>query len=180
MPFAVMLFFDIQTEKMIVKIWQTLARNNLVLDILDAGIRPHITLAIYEELNCRPCENELAKITSKTSSIAMQFTHLGLFTNPEPVVFASPVSTSEFLDFHKNIHVSLASEAKNSWDLYKPGKWVPHCTLALNFKMENLTEIINYCKELPFPMDVYALQIGVVKFQPVKDLFKYDFLTFET
>ena len=78
MPYGVMLYFDDQTEKTILNIWQSLAENNLSSSMLDAGIRPHITLAIYEELDCRPCENELVKITAKTASLPIQFTHLGI------------------------------------------------------------------------------------------------------
>ena len=174
-----MLYFDAQTEKTIGKVWQTLADENLATGILDAGMRPHITLAIYDELYCQPCENELVKITSKTTSMAIKLAHLGIFTNPEPVVFAAPVPTKEFLDFHDNLHASLASEAKKPWELYQPGKWVPHCTLALGFKMENLAEIIRHCQTLPFPMDVRAVQMGVVEFQPIRDLLKYDFMSFE-
>ena len=180
MPYAVMLYFDNQTETTINKVWQALADDNLATGVQYAGIRPHITLAIYDELDCRSCENELVKITSKTVSMAIQLAHLGIFTNPELVVFAAPAPTKEFLDFHENLHSSLASEAKKPWGLYQPGNWVPHCTLALDFKMENLTEIIHRCKTLPFPMDVRAVQLGVVEFQPVRDLFKYNFLSFES
>ena len=179
MPYAVMLYFDSQSEKTISRVWQALAEDNLAMGILDEGIRPHITLAIYNELDCRPCENELAKITAKTASMTIQLTHLGIFTIPEPVVFAAPLATREFLDFHENLHASLVNEAKESWELYQPGKWVPHCTLALDFNLENLPEIISRCQSLPLPLDVQAVQLGVVKFQPVRDLFKYDFLSFE-
>ncbi len=179
MPYGVMLYFDNQTEKTIIKVWQILAERNLSSHGLDAGIRPHITLAIYEELDCRPCENELVKITTKTSSLPIQFTHLGIFTNPEPVVFAAPLVTKELLAFHNNLQANLASEGKKPWELYKPGKWVPHCTLSLDFEKENLAEIIRCCQAMLFPMDVRAVQLGVVKFKPVRDLFKYDFLTFE-
>lgn len=179
MPYAVMLYLDIQTENKIRKVWQTLSEHKFATGVLDAGIRPHITLAIYDELDCRPCENELAKITSKTASMAFQLTHLGIFTNPEPVVFAAPMPTKEFLVFHENLHASLVTEAKKPWELYQPGNWVPHCTLALDFKVENMAEIIRLCQTLPFPMDVRAVQVGMIEFQPVRDLFKYDFLTYE-
>ena len=179
MPYGVMLYFDVQTEKTILNIWQSLAKHNLSSSMLDAGIRPHLTLAIYEELDCRPCENELVKITSKTPSPSIQFTHLGLFTNPEPVIFAAPLVTKELLDFHNELQIRLAGDGKNSWELYKPGKWVPHCTLALGYKIENQAEIIRLCQEMPLPMHVQAVQMGVVNFKPVKDLFNYDFLKFE-
>ena len=177
MPYGVMLYFDDQTEKRIIKVWQALAKNNLSSNIFDAGIRPHITLAIYEDLDCQPCEKELIKITTRTTSFPIQFTHLGIFTNPEPVVFAAPLVSKELLDFHKNLQDSLTSEGKNPWELYNPGKWVPHCTLSLGFKIENLTEIFRICQAMPFPMDVSAIQLGVVNFRPVRDLFNYDFLS---
>ena len=156
-----------------------LEKDNLASGILDAGIRPHITLAIYDELNCQPCDGELAKISSKTESIFLQLSHFGFFSNPEPVVFIAPVPTKGLLEFHSNLHSRLAKQAKKPWELYQPGKWVPHCTLALNFRTENLPKIIHRCQSLPLPMDVNAVQLGVVEFQPVKDLFKYDFLSFE-
>ena len=179
MPYGVMLYFDVQTENTITNVWQSLAEHDLSSSMLDAGIRPHITLAIYEELDCRPCENELVKITSKTPSPSILFTHFGLFTNPEPVIFAAPLVTSELLDFHNELQVKLAGDGKDPWELYKPGKWVPHCTLALGYKIENEAKIIQRCQEMPLPMHVQATQMGVVNFKPVKDLFNYDFLKFE-
>ena len=179
MPYGVMLYFDVQTEKTISNIWQSLAKHDLSSSMLDAGIRPHLTLAIYEDLDCRPCENELVKITSNTPSPSIMFSNLGLFTNPEPVIFAAPLVTKELLDFHNELHLRLSGDGKAPWELYKPGKWVPHCSLALGYKMENEAKIIRLCQEMPLPMKVQAVQMGVVNFKPVKDLFNYDFLKFE-
>ena len=179
MPFGVMLYFDSQTEKTISNIWQLLAGQNLTSSMLDAGIRPHLTLAIYDELDCRPCENELIKITRNIPAPVIQFSHFGLFTNPEPVIFAAPLVTKELLDLHKELHSRLAGDGKNAWELYKPGKWVPHCSLALGYKIENEAKIIQLCQQMPMPMNIKAVQLGVVNFKPVKDLFNYDFLKFE-
>jgi len=179
MPYGVMLYFDNQTEKTISNIWQSLAEHKLSSSMLDSGIRPHITLAIYEELECQPCENELVKITSKTPSPSILFTHLGTFTNPEPVIFAAPLVTKQLLDFHREISLSLAGDGKNPWELYQPGKWVPHCSLALGYKFENQAEIFRLCQVMPLPMRVQVVQIGVVNFKTVKDLFNYDFQKFE-
>ena len=179
MPYGVMLYFDSQSEKTIMDIWQALAESNLSSSMLDAGIRPHLTLAIYEELNCRPCENELVKITTKTSSLPIQFTHLGIFTNPEPIIFAAPLVTSDLLDFHNELHARLAGDGKDPWELYQPGKWVPHCTLSLGYKIEDQAEILKICQKMPLPLEVQAVKLGVVNFKPVKDLFNYDFLSFE-
>jgi 2'-5' RNA ligase len=179
MPFGVILYFDDQTETSILNVWKSLAENRLTSSMLTEGIRPHITLAIFDDLDCRPCENELKKITSKTASPLIQFTHLGLFTYPEPVIFAAPLVTKALLDFHYELHEKLTVDGKDPWELYLPGRWVPHCSLALGYKAEKQSEIFQFCQVLPLPMHVQAVQLGVVSFKPVKDLFNFDFLRFE-
>ena len=145
--------------------------------IFNAGIRPHITLAVYDELACQPCDNELARISARTASMSLKFTHLGVFSNSEPVIFAATMPTKELLDFHENLHAVLADESKKPWDLYRPGNWVPHCTLALDFEPEKIGKIIHSCQTLQLPMNVNAVQLGVVEFQPFRDIFNYDLLT---
>ena len=173
MAFAVVLYFEEKHEKEFLKIWKALAKKSLTTDLVKAEIRPHITLAIYDELNCQPCEPQLANIAAQTRPIEFQITHLGLFTIPEPVVFAAPTFTQEFLGFHQHLHDVLVSESKKPWEMYLPGRWVPHCTLALGFDLKNLGRIFDKCLELKLPMEVQANQVGVVEFQPMKDIFKY-------
>lgn len=173
MSFAVVLYFEEKHEKEFLHVWESLSRENLTANLVEAEIRPHITLAIFDELNCRPCESQLSIVAANTRPISFQITHLGLFINPEPVVFAAPTVTQDLLSFHKHLHDVLATEAKNSWEMYQPGQWVPHCTLALGFDLKNLGRIFEKCLDLGLPMQVQADQIGVVEFQPMKDVFKF-------
>lgn len=173
MAFAVVLYFEESQERLFLKVWEDLAKEKLTTDLVEAEIRPHITLAIYDELNCQPCESQLARVASQTHPFAFHLTHLGLFTKPEPVVFAAPTFTEELLNFHKHLHDLLVTESKNPWEMYLPGKWVPHCTLALGFDLKDLGRIFEKCLELKLPMQVSADQVGVVDFQPMKDVFRF-------
>lgn len=173
MSFAAVLYFEKNHEKEFLRIWESLSGENLTANLIEAEIRPHITLAIFDELNCRPCDSQLAKVAAHTRPISFQITHLGLFTNPEPVVFAAPTITPELLSFHRHIHDTLAAEAKNPWGMYLPRQWVPHCTLALGFDLKNLGIIFEKCLTLSLPMQVKADQIGIVEFQPMKDVFRF-------
>ena len=40
--------------------------------------------------------------------------------------------TEGLLDTHRKVHAALADVAEESWSVYEPGTWVPHCTLAMN------------------------------------------------
>jgi 2'-5' RNA ligase len=173
MPHAVVLYFKEEHEKKFLKIWGSLASEHLSTNLVKAEIRPHITLAIFDELNCKPCEPQIKDIASQTPPLDIQITHLGLFTKPDPVVFAAPTFTQNFLNFHSYIHDVLVTESKNPWEMYLPGMWVPHCTLALGFKFKDLGRIFEKCLDLDLPMNIKADQVGVVEFQPMKDVYKY-------
>jgi 2'-5' RNA ligase len=173
MSFAAVLYFEERDEKEFLRIWESLSSEKLTANLVEAEIRPHITLAIFDELNCRPCDSQLAKVAAHTQPMKFQITHLGLFTSPELVVFAAPTITQELLNFHKHLHDALANEAKKPWEMYLPGQWVPHCTLALGFDLKNLGRIFEKCLDLGLPMQVQADQVGIVEFQPMKDVFKF-------
>jgi 2'-5' RNA ligase len=173
MPHAVVLYFRQEHEKKFLEIWESLATEHLSTNLVEAEIKPHITLAIYDELNCQNCEPQIKEIASKSPPLKFQITHLGLFTKPDPVVFAAPTFTQEFLGFHQHIHEVLEPESKSPWEMYLPDRWVPHCTLALGFKFKDLGRIFEKCLALDLPMDVEVDQVGVVEFQPMKDVFKF-------
>jgi len=174
MPYAIVLYFDERSEYSIQEIWKKISDNGIPNEIHGAGIRPHITLAIYDELLCQPCDNELARFASKTTHLNISFSHLGIFTNPETVLFLAPTPTRELVNFHSKVHECLSTEARQPWEFYQPGKWVPHCTVALDLDQEQLHEAISLCADLHFPMNLHATQVGAVEFLPMKDLFRFN------
>ncbi|MGW4959324.1 hypothetical protein ACWEPL_19030 [Nonomuraea sp. NPDC004186] len=52
-------------------------------------------------------------------------------------------ATTELLTFHKRIHVALPSTQIKRWPYYLPGKWIPHCTLALGLDRAELSKAMN-------------------------------------
>jgi len=174
MPYAIVLYLDHHSEDLVKGFWKQLAQNDISSEILDSGIRPHITLAIFEELYCQPCDNELARLAPKTAHLKILVSHLGVFPQPEMVLFLAPTPTSELLNFHKKIHSLLSKDAIKPWEMYQPGKWVPHCTLALNLDQNQLNKAISLCGEIELPLQMRATQIGAVQFKPVTDLFRYE------
>ncbi len=174
MPYAVVLYFNKHSEKFIREIWTKLSDNGIPSEIHHVGIRPHITLGIYDDLTCQPCDNELSRFAPQTSHLHLECTHLGIFTQPEKVLFLAPTATRELIDFHTHIHKLLDRQTKGAWELYQPGKWVPHCTLALDMDQEKLDQAVSVCSNIKLPVDLHATQIGVVEFLPVTEMFKFD------
>lgn len=174
MPYAVDLFFDEPSEKPIREIWAKLARLNISSEIPNSGIRPHITMAVFDNLKCQPCEKKLSQYAAHTAGISLCMTHLGVFYRPEIVVFLAPTPTRELLEFQAGVHQCLAKHADKPWDIYLPGNWVPHCTLAINLDKNLLPTVISQCTDIQFPFNVQVAQIGVSEFLPIRDLYKLD------
>ena len=174
MPYAVVLYFNKHSEKFIRDIWNKLSENGIPSEIHHAGIRPHITLAIFDELTCQPCDSELSRFAPQSAQLHLNFTHLGFFTQPEKVLFLAPTPTSELLDFHARIHQLLDHQTNGPWSLYQPGKWVPHCTLALDLDQVMLEKATALCGQIELPVELHATQIGVVEFLPVTEMYHFD------
>ena len=78
----------------------------------------------------------------------------------------------ELIGFQEKIHHALEDFAKGSWKMYQPGNWVPHLTLARDIKKQNLSLALEICMKIQLPLELKITQIGVVNFEPVKQIFE--------
>lgn len=171
MPSAIVLYFDEKSERTIRDLWDAMEKEGIPLDY-SADIRPHITLGIFDELSCEPCGEELTEFSMQASSLSLSLSYIGFFHEPEVVLFLAPTPVETLLDFHARLHSRLEDLSKNPWELYQPGKWVPHCTLALGIKPGQFNSAVSVCSQLHLPISVKIERIGVVEFQPMNGAFK--------
>lgn len=176
MSFALVMYFDHASEKPIRTLWQKIADAGLTSSLPDSGVRPHLTLSVFNEIDCLPCEEELEIFARRTRLLNLEASHIGIFAVPEPVVFIAPTPTKDLITFHQHLINAIAPQATPTNKMYKPGSWVPHCTVALDFKKEDAPQIVRISMDFPLPFKLRATQIGVVRFQPIKPLFNFDLM----
>jgi len=174
MPYAVVLYFDRRSGDAIRAVWDRINASGLSANMQEAGIRPHITLGVFDQLACQPCESALAQLAAHTHLVPLQMHHLGIFSQPETVIFVAPIPTIELLLFHQLVIETLASYGSQPKDIYQPGVWIPHCTLAIGFEQRNLPELIRLSMSLNLPFDLRIDQLGVVEYHSLKDIYKYN------
>jgi len=174
MPYALVVYFNIESEKPIRNLWERIADAGINSSFLDSGIRPHMTLSVFDKIECLPCENELSIFAQRTQVLNLDASHFGIFTNPHLVVFIAPTPTRDLILFHQRIVESIIPDPSLTRKMYQPGAWIPHCTVALDFEQENLSKVMKLCLELPLPFKLQPAQVGVVEFQPIKPLFDFD------
>ena len=174
MPYAVVLYLDPQKSKPILQVIHELAQKNIAPYMQVHALQPHVTLAIYESLDCQTCESKISGLASKIRGFDLNFSFLGIFHSESPVVFIGPTTSKELLDIHSQLHAVLKDDADHPWELYKPGQWVPHCSLAVEFPATKLKEAVQICLKLNLPLLIPVAALGVVQFEPDQPLYDYE------
>lgn len=174
MPFAVQLFFDSTSERVIRSAWNELANEGISSYMHESGNRPHLSLAFYDELNITACVSRLKLFAEMFSPFALNISSLGIFPTGKVFMFLVPTVTQKLLDIHAYIHQLLEDTGKVSLTNYVPGYWNPHCTLALDIDPGLTAQAIKIGLAMPFPMDCQVKEIGVVEFWPVKHLCSFE------
>jgi len=171
MTYAIHVFFDHKTDVLIRNIWATLAKENLETYMHESRNKPHLTLAIIEDLNVKIAQKALIKFCESRSALPITFAQIGFFPRPGKVVFWAPVVTNELLLFHNEvIEIFRFCDSQKS-TYYQPGKWTPHCSLALEIEdQKSIPQIIEICSTLPTPHEAMITEIGLISFRPVKHI----------
>jgi 2'-5' RNA ligase len=173
MSYAVVFYLDPIKAAPLQAVINELGSKNIAPYMHNIQLQPHITLAIYDRLECQVCEQKIAAFAKEVHGFNLLFSSIGIFDNTNPVVFAAPTLTRALLELHQRLHTLLEDEAHHPWEIYKPGLWVPHCSLAVEFPQQNLYQALEICLQLELPLQVPVSTLGVMQFEPISPLYDY-------
>jgi 2'-5' RNA ligase len=168
MGYAVELYFDRQTEQSVRKIRQALAKEGIppVLDPL--GERPHVSLAVFSDVDCERLISIVRDYAASTQAFAVQLSGMGTFATDENVLYLVPVPTLQLQTIHQEFHHRLEQARLTPSHYYQPGNWVPHCSVEMNIPAERFSAAVELCKGAFRPVQGQFREIGIVEFRPVR------------
>ncbi len=171
MPFAFELFLDSVTEQLIREVWRRYAELGISSYLAESDSRPHVTMAVFDELTIEECQVLLNDFVARKRLITLEMSHLGLFYSAKNVVYLGPTVTEELLQLHRDFHRIFERFMEHEWDCYRRGRWVPHCTLGVEIPKERLPEAVAAAMELiPLPLTCRVGEVGLIEFSPVRHL----------
>lgn len=176
MSVAIPLYFDLATEAAVVAIWKELAESGVAPYMYNSGIRPHITLSIYRDLPRESCFPILSRLAAEQAPLPVTFSHLGIFTHPDPVVFLAPTITPALSALHQRVDGLLDSAGDLPAPYYLPGNWVPHCTLAVEMPPENIPAAVAIIQKYALPLTGTLTHVCMLEFPPLQHVFILPFL----
>lgn len=56
---------------------------------------------------------------------------------------------------------------------YRPDSWIPYCPVAEEVPKSRMAEAFTVLRDLKLPVTGYAMDIGLVEFSPVREIFSY-------
>jgi len=167
MPYAYELALDPEAAAVVQRAWRELADAGIGY-MAASGVRPHVTLGIWATLDRDRAEAELTRLAAETPPVRVTFTSVGLF--PGVAVFLAPTVTAELLELHAGFHRRFARFGEAPSDDYRPGRWVPHCTIAMDLAPDRFGDALAIAGRAPLPLEAQLVAGGIVEFRPVKQL----------
>ncbi|GII04625.1 2'-5' RNA ligase family protein [Planobispora takensis] len=152
---ALELYLDPVAEKRIRTLWDALAREGVpsMRDLLKGRHRPHVSLISAPRLD-GPAVAAALRGMEVAVPLGLRFDFVGQFLGR--VLWLGPVPTPQLLAHHAAVHERLAAAGITGFDVYRPGAWVPHCTLSMRVPFPKLLDALRLC------MDVLPIEATVV------------------
>ena len=88
---------------------------------------------------------------------------LSTFSNRQGVVFLGLVVTRELVALHERFDALFCAEAREPWEYYRPGRWVPHCSLAFALDPAQVPAALAACADIPLPIQATLETVGIVE-----------------
>ncbi len=163
MNFAIELFLDEAAEARIREIWERIAEAGLPSRLLELGNTPHVSLGVCARLDPVGFARQLSEFASREPKLHATFVSLGTFSNRQGVVFLGVIATRELIDLHARFDALFGAAARDPWEYYRPGRWVPHCTLTTALDPGQVAAALRLCADVPLPIQASLESVAIVE-----------------
>jgi 2'-5' RNA ligase len=168
MAYGIGLIFDPQTEAHIREVWCELARQGFATPLTQPGCLPHVSLILSETLRVDDLARDLEGLGNFPRRLKVRFSHVGVFTEPEIVLFYGLTPTDRLLRLHADVERIYRRWSSATTARTQSGVWVPHCTLAGRVDVSRVSEAIAAAATLPLPWVTAQVRLAMVQFDHVR------------
>jgi 2'-5' RNA ligase len=164
MAYGIGLIFDPQTEAHIRAVWDRLTRHGLTTPLARPGCLPHVSLLLSETLRVDDLARDLEGLRHLPRRLVVRFSHVGVFTEPELVLYYGLTPTACLLHLHATVARLYCCWSSTITVRTQSGVWVPHCTVAMRVDATRLSDAIAAAATLPLPWVATQVRLAIVQF----------------
>lgn len=155
---AIELYFEPVVERRIRTLWTALEAAGVptLANHTHRRHRPHLSLAVADEFPPEPVAEALGVLPLP---VPVSFQYVGQF--PGGVLWLGPTTTAQLLALHDATVARLDTAGIPFWPLYRPGAWVPHCTLSMTARRDAVAAAVPLCFDI-LPLATSLVSAAVV------------------
>ncbi|MFI5938310.1 2'-5' RNA ligase family protein [Actinoplanes sp. NPDC051494] len=155
---AIELHLDVDANRRLRTLWRALEADGIpTMGSLDRRHRPHVSLAASRKLSPEDVAGALdGMVAGRGLTLDLDFA--GQFVGR--VLWLGVVPTIELLEHHRAVHERLAAAGVPVWEQYRPGRWVPHCTVSLRVPNPMMAAALRRCLEI-LPLRAHVVGAAV-------------------
>jgi 2'-5' RNA ligase superfamily protein len=156
---ALELHLDVDATRRVRTLWRALEAEGIpsMASLMEERHRPHVSLAAARRLAPDAVVSALAG-TPVGVGLRLELDFVGQFVGR--VLWLGAVPSIELLELHRAVHARLVAGGVEVWDLYQPGRWVPHCTVSLRVPNPMMGAAVRRCLEfLPISATVVGASV---------------------
>ncbi|CAH8349311.1 unnamed protein product [Eruca vesicaria subsp. sativa] len=173
--YAIELYFDPSLENQVLKAWNVFARRQISTKLINTESRPHLTLFSSSSSFLDPSKLEpiLKSFASKHDPLPLSFSSIGSFSGDNNSLFLSPTPSLSLLHLQAQIVEAVKREGVEIGEEFRQDSWVPFCPVAVDVARGRMGEAFSVLRELKMPVNGYAMDVGVVEFDPVREVLSF-------
>lgn len=166
MACAITLAADNPTQAPILALWDVVAALEETGSMRAQGYVPHITLAVLPDLAASDVWPMVCHVPAGAEPLRLRFNAICAFDASPLVLWAAPEATAALDSWHAKVHAELSPSACHAH--YRPGAWVPHCTLGTEILEGRRQRALDLTTRAIEPFHVVFDRFECVSFPPVE------------
>jgi 2'-5' RNA ligase len=167
MPFAVTVKSCDVTAEAIMSLWDQASTFEDFPSIRALVYPPHITFAIDDSPDAseQAAIDTLERVAEATPAIELSFERIRTFDGPPLILWADPEPKTALREIHDQIHAAIDPGLCHPH--YRPGSWVPHCTLAMRIALDRNPDALAFANAFCGGLRVFFDTVDCVRLEPL-------------
>jgi len=122
--------------------WELLAQEAGITGVKKVPF-PHITLAGCHGVEAPAIQEVMEELSRRVPPLRLNAVGLGLFLEPEPVIYVPVVRGRLLEELHHQLWEALSHLRGEMYPFHAPERWLPHITLAqFDLRRERLAQVM--------------------------------------
>ena len=113
------------------------------------SIRPQLSLTVTDDADGQRQHAPGLALRGVETDIEMAAV---LFSADPPVLVLAVAPAPELIALQARVSAALAAAEVDVWPHYRPGTWLPHCTLSMGVPTEMVADALAACLASPMPV----------------------------